>query len=100
MNSNFIQNNQSFSTIKKSDEFLKWYKQKKIKTKNTDLLKRMYSEFQYKEYLKLSPIKKYTDTQNKQLDFDLEITNADTNEGKYILIKIINLKIKIKFFFY
>jgi hypothetical protein len=23
---------------------------------------------------------------SKQLDFDLEITNADTNEGKYILI--------------
>jgi hypothetical protein len=50
--------------------------------------------------LKKLIIEKSKLTQNKQLDFDLEITNADTNEGKYILIKIINLKIKIKFFFY
>ena len=47
--------------------------------------------------LKKLIIEKSKLTQNKQLDFDLEITNADTNEGKYILIKIINLKIKIKF---
>ena len=50
--------------------------------------------------LKKLIIEKSKLTQNKQLDYDLEITNADTNEGKYILIKIINLKIKIKFFFY
>ena len=49
--------------------------------------------------LKKLIIEKSKLTQNKQLDFDLEITNADTNEGKYILIKILNLKIKIKFFF-
>jgi hypothetical protein len=56
------------NSIKKSDDFLKWYKQKKIKTKNIDLLKKMYSEYQYKEYLRLNPIKKYTDNQIKQLD--------------------------------
>jgi hypothetical protein len=40
--------------------------------------------------LKKLIIEKSKLTQNKQLDFDLEITNADTNEGKYILIKILN----------
>ena len=45
-------------TEKKSDEFLRWYKDKKIKTKDVEILKQMYSDFQYKELLKLNPPKK------------------------------------------
>ena len=58
----------SFNSIKKSDAFLKWYAEKNIKTGDVNLLKKMYSDFQYREWLKLNPIKTYTDNKNKQLD--------------------------------
>ena len=59
-------------TEKKSDEFLRWYKDKKIKTKDVEILKQMYSDFQYKEWLKLNPPKKYTPEQKLKLDEDLK----------------------------
>ena len=59
-------------TKKKSDEFLRWYKDKKIKTKDVEILKQMYSDFQYKEWLKLNPPKKYTPEQKLKLDEDLK----------------------------
>lgn len=59
---------QSFASIKKSDAFLKWYKDKNIKTKDVNALKKLYSDFQYKEWLKLNPIKKYSDEKIKELD--------------------------------
>ena len=59
-------------TEKKSDEFLRWYKDKKIKTKDVEILKQMYSDFQYKEWLKLNPPKKYTSEQKLKLDEDLK----------------------------
>ena len=42
--------------------------------------------------LKKLIIEKSKLTQNKQLDYDLEITNADTNEGKLIYERYWNRK--------
>jgi hypothetical protein len=49
--------------------------------------------------LKKLIIEKSKLTQNKQLDFDLEITNADTNEGKYIDKNIKFENKKLNYFF-
>ena len=49
--------------------------------------------------LKKLIIEKSKLTQNKQLDYDLEITNADTNEGKYIDKNIKFENKKLNYFF-
>jgi len=62
----------TFDTEKKSDAFLRWYEENQIKTKDIDTLKKLYSDYQYKEWLKLNPIKKYTDDEILKLDEDLK----------------------------
>lgn len=63
---------QSFDSEKKSDAFLRWYEESQIKTKDIDTLRKMYSDYQYKEWLKLNPIKQYTDDEILKLDEDLK----------------------------
>ena len=63
---------QSFDSEKKSDAFLRWYEESQIKTKDIDTLRKMYSDYQYKEWLKLNPIKQYTDDEKLKLDEDLK----------------------------
>ena len=63
---------QSFDSEKKSDAFLRWYEESQIKTKDIDTLRKMYSDYQYKEWLKLNPIKQYTDEEKLKLDEDLK----------------------------
>ena len=63
---------QSFDSEKKSDAFLRWYEESQIKTKDIDTLRKMYSDYQYKEWLKLNPIKQYTDDEKLKLDDDLK----------------------------
>ena len=62
----------TFDAEKKSDAFLRWYKESQIKTKEIDTLRKMYSDYQYKEWLKLNPIKQYTDEEKLKLDEDLK----------------------------
>jgi len=62
----------TFDSEKKSDAFLRWYEESQIKTKDIDALRKMYSEYQYKEWLKLNPAKKYTDDEIQKLDEDLK----------------------------
>jgi len=63
---------QTFDSEKKSDAFLRWYEESQIKTKDIDTLRKMYSDYQYKEWLKLNPIKQYTDEEKLKLDEDLK----------------------------
>ncbi len=63
---------QTFDAEKKSDAFLRWYEESQIKTKDIDTLRKMYSDYQYKEWLKLNPIKQYTDEEKLKLDEDLK----------------------------
>ena len=63
---------QTSDTEKKSDAFLRWYEESQIKTKDIDTLRKMYSDYQYKEWLKLNPIKQYTDEEKLKLDEDLK----------------------------
>ena len=62
----------TFDTEKKSDAFLRWYEESQIKTKDIDALRKLYSDYQYKEWLKLNPTKKYTDDEILKLDEDLK----------------------------
>jgi len=62
----------TFDSEKKSDAFLRWYEESQIKTKDIDALRKMYSDYQYKEWLKLNPTKKYTDDEILKLDEDLK----------------------------
>ena len=62
----------TFDSEKKSDAFLRWYEESQIKTKDIDTLKKLYSDYQYKEWLKLNPTKKYTDDEIEKLDEDLK----------------------------
>jgi len=62
----------TFDSEKKSDAFLRWYEESQIKTKDIETLKKLYSDYQYKEWLKLNPIKKYTDDEIQKLDEDLK----------------------------
>ena len=62
----------TFDSEKKSDAFLRWYEESQIKTKDIDTLKKLYSDYQYKEWLKLNPTKKYTDNEIQKLDEDLK----------------------------
>ena len=62
----------TFESEKKSDAFLRWYEESQIKTKDIDTLKKLYSDYQYKEWLKLNPTKKYTDDEILKLDEDLK----------------------------
>jgi len=62
----------TFDSEKKSDAFLRWYEESQIKTKDIDALRKMYSDYQYKEWLKLNPTKKYTDEEIQKLDEDLK----------------------------
>jgi len=71
----------SFNSIKKSDAFLKWYKECNIKSKDVSVLKKLYSEFQYKEWLKTNPIKVYSEQKIKALDE--KITTSIINELKH-----------------
>ena len=61
-------NKTSFESLKKSDVFVNWYRENSVKTKDVVKLKKMYAEDQYKEWLKLNPIKKYTEQQLTELD--------------------------------
>ena len=61
-------NKTSFESLKKSAVFVNWYRERSVKTKDVVKLKKMYAEDQYKEWLKLNPIKKYTEQQLTELD--------------------------------